>query len=78
MVRARGSCAPRCRTLQATQRLRRLAEKHEDARLAQGLAEDEAYMTDVVATYTPRASRYLTQWCRYWRALGERVEADGA
>jgi hypothetical protein len=64
--------------LRATERLRRLAEKHEEIALARQLAEDEAYMAEVVPVYEQRRSAYLTQWVRYWRILQERVERQGA
>jgi hypothetical protein len=55
--------------LRATERLRRLAMKHEDLRLAQGLSEDAAYLQTVVPVYAARCGRYRTQWQRHWDAL---------
>jgi hypothetical protein len=61
--------------LRATERLYGLATKHEDLPLARGLAEDAAYLAEVVPVYTERWSQAITQWLRYWRALRARVEA---
>jgi hypothetical protein len=55
--------------LRATERLRRLAEKHEDLALAQGLADDAAYLQTVIPVYATRSTRCLRQWTRYWDAL---------
>jgi hypothetical protein len=55
--------------LRATERLRRLAMKHEDLRLAQGLSEDAAYLQTVVPVYAARCGRYRRQWQRHWDAL---------
>jgi hypothetical protein len=55
--------------LRATDRLRRLAMKHEDLALARGLSEDAAYLQQVVPRYADTCGRYWTQWGRYWEAL---------
>jgi hypothetical protein len=55
--------------LRATERLGRLAMKHEDLELAQGLCEDAAYLRTVVPRYADICGRYWTQWHRYWDAL---------
>lgn len=62
--------------LRATQRLRRLAEKHEEIAMARQLAEDEAHMAEVAPVYQQRSFRYLDQWLRYWKVLRERIEVQ--
>jgi hypothetical protein len=61
--------------LRATERLHRLAMKHEDLTLAQGLADDAAYLRTVVPRYRSDWSRRVDQWYRLWRALEARIEA---
>ena len=61
--------------LQATERLEQLATTHEDARLAQGLSEDAAYMRRVVPRYQGSWSRRIDQWYRLWRALEAHIDA---
>jgi hypothetical protein len=63
--------------LRATERLRRLAMKHEDLDLAQGLSDDAAYLQGVVPRYADTCRRYWTQWHRYWDALLKYRLPDG-
>ena len=61
-------------TNRAAQRLIRLALKHEDAAVAEDLAEDLAYLKEVVRVYQDRWHQCSTQWVRYWAALTARVK----
>jgi Txe/YoeB family toxin of Txe-Axe toxin-antitoxin module len=62
--------------LRATERLQRLAEKHEDAPLAQGLSEDAAYLRTVVPLYQGYWSRRIDQWHRLWRVLDAHINTQ--
>ena len=55
--------------LRATERLTRLAWKHEDVALAQGLSRDADYLQTVVPVYAERCGRMRRQWDRLWQAL---------
>jgi hypothetical protein len=64
--------------LRATQRLRRLAEKHEDDVLAEKLAEDEAYLAEVVPLYRQRESAAIRSGCATGVASRRIVRASRA
>lgn len=60
--------------LRATERLQRLATKHEDLGLARGLAEDAAYLRDeAIPFYAALWQRCEAQGRRLWWVLEERA-----
>ena len=60
--------------LRATERLQRLAAKHEDLTLARGLSEDAAYLRDeAIPFYKVLWERCETQGRRLWWVLEERA-----
>jgi hypothetical protein len=67
--------------LQATERLLRLALKHEDTLVAQALTEDADYLRSVLPVYQDRAHQCFMQYWRLWQVLETRVaawETDGS
>jgi hypothetical protein len=63
--------------LRATQRLIRLAMKHEDREVATALAEDALYLEDVIAQYQVRWDQCETQGRRLWKVIEHYGDAVG-
>lgn len=60
--------------LQATERLIRLALKHEDGGVAPPLSHEAAYLREVIPMYHTWWSQSYTQWRRLWSELQARAE----
>ena len=55
--------------LQATQRLRSLAEKHEDLAVVRGCEEALADLQLLLPLYADVRERYWAQWGRHWQSI---------